>query len=543
MAVERGVQRFLPAALRIAIWTLASRVLGLVRDRLMFAEFGRGPEAGAFFLAWTVPNLFRRLLGEGALTAAFVPVLGERLDRDGIAAARRSFAIVAGALAVLLLGLLAIAWGIVATLPAEALASGAQSDIEAERESYALVLRSLLFLLLPYVVPICMVALLAAAQNVRGRFTLPALAPVLLNVFWIVGVLITAGMDVPLSDKALWLGGFVLAGGFAQLALQLPGLARSGLLARPRLVFDDPDLRRVARSMLPMLLGLSVVQLSSLVTQVIAAFAIPEVGANSIIFLANRLLEFPHALLGIALGTAVFPLLALHGSRGERAEMQAALDKALASGSFLAIPACVGLVAVAPALVDVLFVSGRFGGDDAVETVAVARILALALPGLVGVQVLARAHYALGDTRNPVRISLVLFFVSVGLQLLLAPRFGTLGLAATSAFTATANATALLVSLRRHHRAVRLGRTGRAALQSVFASLPMGLAAYLAVEWTMGRFGAEYGLLLRIVVELLVPVITAASLFFAVALLLGRVGVFGENELLNVLRRMRKRRD
>lgn len=542
MAVERGVGRFLPAALRIAIWTLASRVLGLVRDRLMFAEFGRGPEAGAFFLAWTVPNLFRRLLGEGALTAAFVPVLGERLDRDGLAAARRSFAIVAGALAVVLLGLLAIAWGLVWALPGDLLQSGAQTSDAAERESYAHVLRSLLFVLLPYVVPICLVALMAGAQNVRGRFSLPALAPVVLNVFWITGVIVVASSDLALPDKAITLGGFVLAGGFAQLLLQLPGLWKSGLLTRPRLAFADPDLARVARSMLPMLLGLSVVQLSTLVTQVIAAFVVPEVGANSVLFLGHRLLEFPHALLGIALGTAVFPLLSLHGSRGENAEMQAALDKALASGSFLALPACFGLVAVAPALVEVLFVSGRFGGDDARETRRVAQILALALPGLVAVQVLARAHYALDDMRGPVRISLLLFGLSVVLQLVLAPLYGTLGLAASAAIIATANALMLLVSLGRRHSLPRLRRTGLALLQSACATVPMAGAAFGSVELTGEWLQQEDPLALRILVELLAPIVVASGVFFAVSVLLGRSGRFGENELLSVLQRMRRRR-
>ena len=541
MAVERGVRRFLPAALRIALWTLASRVLGLVRDRLMFAEFGRGPEAGAFFLAWTVPNLFRRLLGEGALTAAFVPVLSERLDHDGIAAARRSFAIVAGALSVVLLGLLSLAWGVVALLPAELLAGGAQSEALAERESYAYVLRTLLFVLLPYVVPICVVALMAAAQNVRGRFTLPALAPLVLNVFWIGGVLVVAGQDGSLADRAIRLGGFVLVGGFAQLALQLPGLWRSGLLTRPRLVWRDADLIRVARSMLPMLLGLSVVQMSALVTQLIAAFVVPEVGANSVIFLGNRLLEFPHALLGIALGTAVFPLLSLHGSRGESAEMQTALDKALASGSFLAIPACLGLVAAAPALVEVLFVSGRFGGEDALEAIRVAQILALALPGLVGVQVLARAHYALGDMRTPVRISLILFGANVVLQLVLAPLYGTYGLAACSAITSTANAAMLLVSLGRKHSLPRLERSRHAVLQGFFASLPMAAFAYWAIQRAAELVGREQGLFVRILFELLAPIALAGIIFFGFAWLLGKTGRFGDNELLAVLRRMRKR--
>ncbi|PIE23946.1 MAG: murein biosynthesis integral membrane protein MurJ [Planctomycetota bacterium] len=541
MAVERGVRRFLPAALRIALWTLASRVLGLVRDRLMFAEFGRGPEAGAFFLAWTVPNLFRRLLGEGALTAAFVPVLSERLDRDGIAAARRSFAIVAGALAVVLLGLLSIAWGVVALLPEAALARGAQSAGPAEGESYAYVLRALLFVLLPYVVPICIVALMAAAQNVRGRFTLPALAPLLLNMFWIGGILVVARQEGSLGDRAIWLGGFVLVGGFAQLALQIPGLWRSGLLTRPRLVWKDADLIRVARSMLPMLLGLSVVQMSALVTQLIAAFVVPEVGANSVMFLGNRLLEFPHGLLGIALGTAVFPLLSLHGSRGESAEMQAALDKALASGSFLAIPACLGLIAAAPALVEVLFVSGRFGGEDAVEAIHVAQILALALPGLVGVQVLARAHYALGDMRTPVRISLLLFGVNLVLQLVLAPLYGTYGLAACSGVTSTANALALLFSLGRKHSLPRLERSRQAVLQALLAALPMAGFAYWAIGQGAELVGSKQGLVVRILFELLAPIALAGLVFFAVAILLGKTGRFGDNELLAMLRRMRQR--
>lgn len=481
----------------------------------MFGLFGRGMELGAFHLAWALPNTFRRLVGEGALTAAFVPVLTRRLDEGGVEEARRAFGAVLGGLLLVLVGILTLGWAALTLLPESWLLSGQSAG-----PAYATLLRTLLLLLLPYLLPISLLTLAAAAQNVTGRFALPAAAPLLLNVVWIAAVLVSAGIAADLSTKAILIGGLLLVGGFLQLALQLPGLARSGLLARPSFGFRDPDLLEVGRNMLPMVLGLSVIQLNTLATHVLAAFLVDS-GAPSILFLANRMLEFPHALLGIALGTAVFPLLSLLGGRGDTEGLRSALDRALSLGLFLAIPATVGLFLLAPRVIDVLFVTGRFTAPSGDETTRVLRILCFALPGLIGVQILARAHYALGDTRTPVRVALLFFGLAQVLNVLLAPRFGTAGLACSSVFGATGSGAMLLWSLARAGRLPPAsGRVPAAAVRAAVASMPMAGVAFGGAELLAGAFEGS-GFLIRLVFVLLLPIGSAICAFLAVARWMG----------------------
>ena len=489
----------------------------------MFGEFGRGFESGAFLLAWMIPNLFRRLFGEGALVVSFVPVLTRRLEREGSKGAKRTFSKVFGAILLLLVGLTLVGWVFVAFLPADLLAKG---GLPAHGQEYAELLRPLLYILLPYVLPICLMALAAAAQNVTGRFALPSMAPMVLNLFWIGGVLYVSGMKGSLSDKALGLAFFLVVGGLFQLLLQFPGLRASGLLAPPKLDLKDPDLREVGSGMVPMVLGLSIAQLNVLMTYLIAAFLVPKVGANGILFLANRLLDFPHALLGVAFGTAVFPLLSLLGERGEKEELERTFDRALAFSLFLALPAAVGLYVLAAPLVEVLFVHGRFTMEDGMETTKVVKTFAFALPGLVGVQVLARAHYAVGNRKTPVRISVGLFFISVIISAIVAPTLGTYGLALVSVGSALLNSSLLFWSIR-----VLMGWRGtgilpRSLVSALLASVPTGFAAWGALQWSQATAPPDStGFFLRFGLHLLFPSLAGLLAFFlSIQLFGGEVG-------------------
>ena len=481
------------AALRIASWTLVSRLLGLFRDRLMFGVLGRGMESSAFLLAWTLPNMFRRLLGEGALTAAFVPLLTKRHEQDGLEAAKRSLSVIMGSLLLLLSILLLLAVLVVYLLPISSLSRG-------EGEDYAVLLKSLLFILLPYLLPVCLMALSAAALQVMGSFSLPAAAPVVLNLFWIGGILWVSGKTV-VGGQTVVLAGFLLAGGLCQFLMQLVGLWKKGMLSAPRLDFGDADLRQLGRNMLPMLLGLSIVQFNVLAQQLVAVYMVPQAGANSVMFLAQRLLEFPHALLGIALGTAVFPLLARLGTRGELGRMGATLTRALSMGVFLALPAAAGLFALAPWILELLFVTGRFQSSDAAETAKVIRVLAFSLPGLVLIQLLARAHYALQELKIPVRISVSMFLLALILSILLAPRYGTFGLALASSISVLGNALLLLLSMARlgHGSCLRLG----SVLRALLASGPTAFVASWLADEMAYLCPAESGLVLRLAAILL----------------------------------------
>jgi len=390
-------------------------------------------------------------------------------------------------------------------------------------------------------VPICVLALFAGAQNVAGRFALPAAAPIVLNVFWISRLLVVTEFESSASVKARWLAACLVLGGVAQLGLQLPGLIRSGFLVRPRFEPRHPEIRRIACDMAPMILGLSVVQLNILATQLIAAFLVPETGANGIMFLATRMLEFPHALLGIALGTAVFPLLSVLGVRSDRGELSDTVDHALSLGLFLAIPAAGGLLVLAPQIIDILFVQGRFAARDGAETALVLRILCLSLPGLVSVQVLARAHYAIGDKRKPVRIAVTCFVAAVLASIVLAPVVGTAGLALASALSALVNATWLMVSLRRHLAGAGSAktRTRVTSLKALAATGPTCVVAWLLARAAGGSLGAERGFFARLLAELGVPILVAVGVFLVVAKLLRASEL---DELVSRLRRPRLRR-
>ncbi len=508
MRRDEGIRRFGVAAFRIVFWTFGSRLLGLVRDRLMVAAFGRGAAMSAFHLAWVVPNLFRRLLGEGALTAAFVPVLTKQLDEHGVDVGRRSFAAVVGAVLLLLLGLVVCGAAVVLLLPSAWITRSGTSGAD-----YAELLRTLLLVLLPYLLPVSLMTLAAAAQNVTGRFALPAAAPLVLNVVWVGGMLYLMQTDLPAGTKIVAIAGVVLFGGVCQLAVQLPGLHASGLLTWPRFDLRDASVRRVARNMAPVVVGLSVLQLNTLMTQVIAVYLVEATGANTILFLANRMFEFPHALLGVALGTAVFPLLSLLGGRGDEHGMRDALDRALSLGMFLAIPAAVGLFVLARPALTVLFVSGQFGVASAHEAAAVLRVLCFALPGLIAVQILARAHYALGDMRTPVRIAIALFVVAQVLNVTLAPIWGTRGLAFSSAFAATANAIGLMVALRRRALPGGTGRVRAAFVRAGIASLPTGLTALAGLALGERWVGQSDALLLRVLCHLVFPAVLGVGAF------------------------------
>lgn len=491
----------------------------------MFGLFGRGDALGAFVLAWTVPNTFRRLLGEGALSAAFVPVLTKRLDRDGVEGARRSFGAVLGALVFVLAALLLVLQGLTALIPT--------SWLEDETApGYGTLLRALLFVLLPYLLPVCLMTLAAGAQNVRGRFALPALAPAVLNAVWIVAVVVASMREGTLADKAIFVAWCVLCGGVLQLLVQVPGLLRSGLMTGPRFAPRDPDLRRVVVLMVPMLLGLSVLQLNTLMTQFLAAFLVDR-GAPSILFLGNRLLEFPHALLGVALGTAVFPLLSQLGGRGEHGELRETVGRALQLGLFFALPAAAGLFALAPHLVSVLFETGRFDADAAAEATVVTRALCFALPGLIAVQILARSHYALEDMRTPLRIAVLLLVLAQVMNVVLAPRFGTAGLAASSAIAATLNALLLARALKRQFEGQTIPGVLDTLLRASIAAVPTGLVAWFVARELRGF--ADSTLAIRIVMQLLVPGAIGLLVFFAVA------RVIGAKEIAAVLAARRER--
>ncbi len=442
----KGAGSLLRAGALVSGLTLLSRVLGLARDMFMAQFLGRGLAAGAFYLAWILPNLFRRLFGEGALAAAFIPRFQAAWAREGPLGARSLLSQVSGTLlaflSLLVLLFLGLLWGLPLDLWASLFSRATGHPLE-----YARLFRELATLLLPYLVPVCFLGLLGGALQCRGHFALPALAPVVLNLFWI-ACLFWGGSVLGFRGGKLgvFLALGILAGGAAQVLLQLPALSRKGILVRPRIGWKAQGVREVGRNMAPALVGLAVFQVNSLLDQVMAATLVPEVGGNAVLFYANRLFQFPLALIGTALAVASLPAFAAKAQQGERGEVSSLFGLSSRTVLFFALPAALGLGLLALPLSRLLFVhpGGRFTLGDAGETARVLQFLAPGLPFVCLSQLATRVHYAFKDYKSPVRVGTALVGLNLALNLLLVGPMGVAGLALATTTTSFLLAFALV---------------------------------------------------------------------------------------------------
>ncbi len=435
----------LRAASTVSLLTLASRVTGLVNQMIQAQLFGAGAWMDAFNVAFRIPNLLRRLFAEGAFSQAFVPLLAATRARSGDAA---THALVDAVATVLLWALIATcALGIVgAPLIVWVMAAGLQ-EFDA-----AVVMTRLMF---PYIGFMSLVALSAGILNTHKRFAVPAATPVLLNLsliaaaWWLTPVVERHGF-APIF--ALTAG--VVLGGVLQLGVQIPALLRIGSLPRLglgwasiRSAWQHPGVARVLRQMAPALLGVSVAQLSLLINTQIASQV--GVGAVSWLTYADRLMEFPTALLGVALGVVLMPQLSGAQASGDAARYSGLLDWGLRLTLLLALPCAVALLVFAEPMVAVLFHRGAFQASDVQHTVTALMGYGVGLMGLVGVKILAPGFYARQDTRTPVRIAIVVLVLTQLMNLVTVPFLGHAGLALSIGLAALVNAGWLLVGLRR----------------------------------------------------------------------------------------------
>jgi putative peptidoglycan lipid II flippase len=435
----------LKAASTVSLLTLVSRITGLVREQLIAASFGATAATDAFNVAFRIPNLFRRLFAEGAFSQAFVPLLGATREREGDAATRLLLDAVATVLTWALLVTCAV--GVVgAPVLVWLIGSGlAQFDT-------AVVLTRIMF---PYIGLMSLVALAAGVLNTWRRFAVPAATPVLLNVCMIAAAvwgapwLARRGIE---PIYALALG--VMAGGVLQLAVQLPALAAIGRVPRIGLApsrvaaaWRHPGTREVLRKMAPALLGVSVAQLSLVINTQIASHV--AVGAVSWLSYADRLMEFPTALLGVALGVVLMPQLTAAQARGDGAEFSGLLDWGLRLTVLFALPCALALLLFPVGLVTVLYHYGRFSAEDVAATSLALQGYGVGLLGLIAVKVLAPAFYARSDVATPVRIAIAVLVASQALNVVLVPWLGHAGLALSIGIGALFNAALLLAGLLR----------------------------------------------------------------------------------------------
>lgn len=477
----------------VAVFTLASRVLGYARDAVLGNVFGAGVALDAFVAAQTIPNVLRRLVAEGSLMIAFVPLLSSEKERGG-PAAMRAFT---GAVLGLLLPVLAMLCALGVLFPG-ALVEAFAAGFDAERRALA---TDLTRIMMPYLAFISLTALAGGALNVQGRFAPTAAAPVLLNVAIIAAALLARGVfEVPIEAVAWGL----LLGGALQLLLQLPFVAKEGLLVGPRWAPSDPAVKLLLRRMLPAVFGVAVYQLNMIVIRQIASF-LPS-GQLTCYFWATRLEEFALGVFAVSISIAALPTLSEHAARGDARAVFATFRRALRATNFITVPAMATLLVLAEPIVGVLFRHGRFSVEDGLLTAELVRVLAFALVPIGAVRVLVPTYYAVGDTRTPVWAASASLLTTAGVGVALGQLLEIRGLTIATVVASCAQVVVLGALLRRRVResvgaatapgaAPSTGARGEPstaghALRCVAAALPGALGASWAAgqwQWLEGR--------------------------------------------------------
>ena len=428
----------LRALATVSSMTFLSRVLGYARDFFIARLFGAGLATDAFFVAFRIPNLLRRLFAEGAFSQAFVPILSEYRNRQSPEDTRTLVDAVATLLGVALV--IAAALGIAA---APFIVYVTAPGFAADPGKFELTV-SLLRITFPYIAFISLVALAAGVLNAWSRFAVPAFTPVLLNVSFIVGAAFFADRFDPPVRVLAWA---VFVGGVLQLALQLPFLARIGMLPRWRLNLHHPGVTRVLKLMAPAVFGVSVSQISLLINTIFASFLVS--GSVSWLYYADRLMEFPAGVLGVAVGTILLPSLSRHHASGATGEYARLLDWGLRVTLLLAAPAAAALAVLAVPLVATLFHYGRFASEDVWMTRQALVAYSIGLVGMILVKILAPGFYARQNVVTPVKIGIFTLVATQAMNAAFIVPLKHAGLALAIGLGACLNAGLLYYHLRR----------------------------------------------------------------------------------------------
>ncbi len=425
----------------IALATLASRVLGLVRDKVTVFWFPTAT-ADAILLAWTIPNLFRRLFGEGALSSALVPVLAETERREGREGRNRVARSVIWSLIATLAPLTAALVAALMLLPPRFLLFFFESEATGTET-----LR-LLRWTLPYLLFICVAGQLQAVANLAGRFFFPAFAPALSNLTWIAGAAVAGALADGGPADATWVAIGILAGGVLQVVCQWIELACVGEQCLAPAPLRTREVAEVSRRMAPMVLGLAAGQINTLLGSFFAEWLVPGEGAVTQLYLGQRLMQLPLGVVGVAMGTAIYPALARAAARNDQSELADTLAAALRTTATLCVPAVIGLMTLASPIMILLFEGGQLDANAAAASGACMAAYAPTLFLQTAVLLLARVDYARGEQRRPVRISLQAVGVNLALNFALVVPLGATGLALATTLATLFNAVMLARGLR-----------------------------------------------------------------------------------------------
>jgi len=509
----------------VALGTLASRLLGLVRDQVLAAVFTRAA-TDAFFVAFTIPNVLRQLLAEGAIQSAVLPVLSRTREQEGEAAAKRFFAAARGLSLTILLGV-SVAGVVFAPELVELFASGFK-DIPGQFERTV----SLTRWVFPYIFFMGTAALGVAALNTHQRFVVTSFAPALLNVAFIACALGLTGWLISRGEEpilAMAIG--ALVGGLLQVVAQWPSLRAIGYLTAPRFEAAHPGIREVLRRMGPVLFGIGVYAIDVLVARRLLS-ELP-VGSQSYFTFAQRLCDFPQGIFVMALQTATLPSLSLLVARGDRVEVERTFAFGMRLSLFVGLPATLLLVFLAEPIVVAIFQRGEFGALAAEQTARALMAQGAGIWTVAAVRQLVAVYYALGDTKTPVLVATIDFLIFFGSAVWLREALGHIGVSLAVAIASTAQMLLLWTLLRRRLDRVCVGEIALSAGRTLLAAVPAGVAAALWAHVSTPLFGT--GPLLRIF-----PGVTAAGVFAAVFLSLA--ALVKSEELTTLIAAVRRRR-
>ncbi|MEM8799967.1 MAG: murein biosynthesis integral membrane protein MurJ [Pseudomonadota bacterium] len=465
----------LKSGVAVGALTMVSRIFGFVRDILIARYLGAGLAADCFFVALKLPNFFRRLFAEGAFTAAFVPMLSRALTgpSGAVAATRLASQALSLMLPILLaltilaeLAMPGVIWGLTGGFP----------DDPPEKAALAVHLTRITF---PYLLLISLVSLLTGVANARGRFAAAAAAPIFLNLTLISAILLFHETPM-MSAEALAFG--VAIAGCVQLVWLIWNVRKIDIDVRLMIPRISPEMKQMLKAMLPIAIGAGAMQVNLLVDIVLATRYLPE-GSLSYLFYADRLNQLPLGVVGIAIGTVLLPTLSSLFSKGEREAAATTLNRAVEGAIAMALPAAAALIVIGGPIIGVLFVGRAFTAADGTATAYALGAYATGLPAYVLIKVLTPVFFAKGDTKTPVKLSMIALVLNVILNLILMQFLAHVGLALATAISAWVNAGALMfVAFRRgeFRPDIRFFRT--------IAALVLSVGVMIAVLFSMARY-------------------------------------------------------
>lgn len=491
----------------VSSMTMVSRLLGFIRDAIIARYFGAGMATDAFFVAFKIPNLLRRIFAEGAFSQAFVPILAEYKSQQGDEASRTFIAYIAGLLT-LVLAVITIVGVIVAPIIIYITAPGFSEPVE-KFELATTMLR----ITFPYILFISLASLTGAILNTWNRFSVPAFAPVFLNLSMIGFTLLASSYFHP---PILALAFAVLVGGILQLLYQLPYLKKIGMLVLPRIDLKNSGVWRVLKQMGPAILGVSVGQVSLIINTIFASFLIS--GSVSWMYYADRLMEFPSGVLAVALGTILLPSLSKSVAKGDFKQYSELLDWGLRLCLLLALPAAVGLGVISKPLISTLFEYGHFSQTDTIMTQQALIAYSFGLLGLMLVKILAPGFYSRQDIKTPVKIAMFTLLFTQLMNIALIGTFKHAGLALSISIAACFNATLLFWQLikQRHYKPQPhwLPFILRVSTAVIIMALVLWFGSELLPDWSTGSMLSRFG-------RLLILVVAGIVTYFVSLLLLG----------------------